>query len=75
MEGKEFESSVLQAVVSKAHDKDVDDLTEEVNQMTNLFKDFKAELIEDMCQVIGLYVDRYAMDQFEKGKNKQQQKQ
>lgn len=71
---KEFESHILTAVVSKSHDKEVDDLIDEVNSFTSVFGDFKKELFEDLCQVIGLYVDRYAMEQYEKHqppKNKQ----
>ena len=63
---KEFESNLLNGLVGKAHDKDVDDLTNEVNNLTDVIKDFKAELFEDMCQVVGLMVDQYAMDQYNK---------
>lgn len=66
MASKEIESNTLRAVIKQDYHKDVDDLVEEVNQFVAHFKDFKAELVEDMCQVAGLYVDRYAMDQYER---------
>ena len=73
MDNQRFESTVLNAVVRKANDKDVDDLIDEVNNFTTMFKDFKAELLEDMCQVMGLYMDRYSMDQYEMKQKQQSQ--
>ena len=67
----EFDSQVLKACIkTEQHDKDVDDLIEEVNNLSNTFKDFKEELLEDLCNVIGLNIDKYVMDKFEEGKDK-----
>lgn len=64
---KEIESNLIRSVVKPSYDKDVYDLIEECENMIMLFDEFKNEIVEDMCQVVGLYVDRYAMDQYENG--------
>ena len=67
----EIDSNVLRAVIKSDNNKDIDDLVEEVDNLILLFKEFKEELVEDMCQVVGLYVDRYAMDEYERNKKEQ----
>lgn len=70
-ESKELESQVLKACIKMdQNDKDVDDLIEEVNNLSNTFKDFKEELLEDLCNVIGLNIDKFAMDKYEEGQAK-----
>lgn len=70
-ESKELDSQVLKACVNmEQHDKDVDDLIEEVNNLNNTFKDFKEELLEDLCNVIGLNVDKFAKDKYDEGQAK-----
>jgi hypothetical protein len=58
MERKEIESTVIRGVLKTDNDKDVYDMIEEVDNLIAAFKDYKVEILEDMCQVFGLQVDR-----------------
>ena len=60
----EFESPTVRAVFTKQYNKDVDDLTMEVENLSLSMTEFSKEILEDLCEVCGLYVDRYAMDKF-----------
>lgn len=64
-QAKEIESNCLRAVIKQGYNKDLYDLIDEITNLNSVFKEFKAEILEDLAETAGLFVDRYAMDQFE----------
>ncbi len=74
-DSQQFDNQVLQACIkSEQHDKDVDDLIEEVNNLSDQLKAFKEEILEDLCNVVGLNIDKYVMDKYEESQAKEKAK-
>lgn len=64
----EIESFVLRSTIgsdNNNNNKDIYDLIDQIHSLTTNIGDFKAEIIDDLTECVGLYVDRFAMDKFQ----------
>lgn len=69
---KEIESFVLRSVIgSDNNNKDIYDLIDQIHSLTISIDNFKTEIIDDLTECVGMFIDRFAMDKFEqKNQNK-----
>lgn len=76
-DSKQLESYVLRGLVKldQFNKKDIYDMIDEIGNLTDNFGEFRKEILDDLTEAAGLFVDNKAMDFFRSLMDQQKQQQ